>query len=807
MVTPVLRKGRIISSSLPPDSFFNTASQEDFIRFHEEQHPLDVLQTTAQLALQPWQSSLESPVPLYQHPFSSPPASPADSPVFSSPTFSTSRSPVTAVSADFSVGFDGSQLETASPSMSVSSSYNPVYHHLPTRPYTPQYPPRGSSPMLVPHGLPQTGSYIPSTCTSTSNGNNSHRHSIHQIAQGWEGDACASARTNGLARRSGIHSKTSSGGSGNAISSPLSATAYTSPSSSSSYAGLDSYQNPSQVIGSKSLPTPVQTPVQISFLAAPFQNYDPSSQNGENVEAEIAMRQAVMEQQQRLHRTQPQPLKMASSHQAAAASMEEDASFHHALAPSVSSRSHHDSPMTPQTTYDDLDDSSKAIVAHGEDRSRDVDRWMMDDYLHLDALSDFGGPNAAAVPIGVYQDELLHPTIIPQPPTSRKSVAVSGLPMPFRNILQAANQGHMSARSQSPAHSMSRERSPFRQGSQLAVDFRTSPLQSSNLAVSMPHGMDMEDQHDPQTEPKTISPKDAVLEFHEGPEDHGLPSLFPSSEAGFPPTQSYSPMDAFPNQYPRQADGLHFLQQPQQQQPQPQQQPPPPSQQGQQQQHQPSQPPPQQSRSEGGQRLSQHHSAGQTPNDPSRRPSDTSSDSGTYTCTYHGCTLRFETPAKLQKHKREAHRQAVSASATTGRDGEGNTLAMRNSQAGPHKCERINPSTGKPCNSIFSRPYDLTRHEDTIHNARKQKVRCHLCTEEKTFSRNDALTRHMRVVHPEVDWPGSGRKAASSARLGLGQRHFGDGARHDVNTPAHGRDLLPDRRFDFPDLVNRGLAA
>lgn len=65
------------------------------------------------------------------------------------------------------------------------------------------------------------------------------------------------------------------------------------------------------------------------------------------------------------------------------------------------------------------------------------------------------------------------------------------------------------------------------------------------------------------------------------------------------------------------------------------------------------------------------------------------------------------------------------------------------------QCERINPSTGKPCNTIFSRPYDLTRHEDTIHNARKQKVHCPLCTEEKTFSRSDALTRHLRVVHPE----------------------------------------------------------
>lgn len=139
-----------------------------------------------------------------------------------------------------------------------------------------------------------------------------------------------------------------------------------------------------------------------------------------------------------------------------------------------------------------------------------------------------------------------------------------------------------------------------------------------------------------------------------------------------------------------------------------------------------------------------------------QRPADTSSDSGTYSCTYHGCAERFETPAKLQKHKREGHRQVSPQQSNIGSASP--NLALRNSQAGPHRCDRINPSTGKPCNSIFSRPYDLTRHEDTIHNARKLKVRCHLCTEEKTFSRNDALTRHMRVVHPDVDWVGKQKR-------------------------------------------------
>lgn len=135
------------------------------------------------------------------------------------------------------------------------------------------------------------------------------------------------------------------------------------------------------------------------------------------------------------------------------------------------------------------------------------------------------------------------------------------------------------------------------------------------------------------------------------------------------------------------------------------------------------------------------------------RPANTRAEGGTYTCTYHGCALRFETPQKLQKHKREGHRQNATHPGDVTPGG-----GVRDSQAGPHTCHRINPSTGKPCNTQFSRPYDLTRHEDTIHNSRKMKVRCELCTEEKTFSRSDALTRHMRVVHPEVDFPGKSRR-------------------------------------------------
>ena len=82
----------------------------------------------------------------------------------------------------------------------------------------------------------------------------------------------------------------------------------------------------------------------------------------------------------------------------------------------------------------------------------------------------------------------------------------------------------------------------------------------------------------------------------------------------------------------------------------------------------------------------------------------------------------------------------------------------RDKIVGPYKCVRVNPSTGKSCNVEFSRAYDLTRHEDTIHCARKQKIRCDYCDEEKKFTRRDTLARHMRVVHPDVDFPGRKRR-------------------------------------------------
>ncbi|KAL1963870.1 hypothetical protein VTN77DRAFT_7676 [Rasamsonia byssochlamydoides] len=753
-----------------------SANLDDSVQIQDDQLPPDLLpfHQPQQSLESPFQSPFQSPVHL--HHLSSPLSSASASPIFSSPAFS-SRSPATAVSSDFPTVFDGGLFEA--PSMSATSSFNPsihVQHSTPSPFPTPQQFTTGS-PMLAQHGI------------------SSNNH-------GWDVDAniqlLSPARTQGgLPRRSGLqggaaHKRASSGSSGATDStSPQAATFNNHHQNSSSFSPsttnlngfADSYQN-----SNKALPTPAQTPVQNSLLAAPFQNYDPSSQNGDNAEAERAMRQAVMEQQQQQH-SQQQSQQLPQ--QAAA---DDEAPFQYSLAPSASSLSHQNSPVTPQTTYDDFDDASKAVV-RGEDRSPDFDRWM-DEYLQLDARSDFNGQGAATVPVGVpklnrtisdiYQDELYNTGVVPSPQVHKPNTSQAQnqpLMAPYRNLfadrLQAANRGHLSARSQSPANN--RERSPFRQGSPLAPDFRTARLQQSGLATTMqlPHtnGMGLGNQQDNQGEPKTISPKDALLEYHEGPEDTSIPSLFPSTQAGpdynvgggdnlglrrqsaFQPTQNYSQMESFPSQYAHQAAGLQqpfFLQQQQQQPNQAQQQPQHHQNNLMQQQFSVSLPT--MESTTGTTAPSVAAQVQHTQNEAARRPDDTSSDTGTYTCTYHGCTLRFETPAKLQKHKREAHRQTTMAGHLAGRDSQGNPLAVRNSQAGPHKCERINPSTGKPCNSIFSRPYDLTRHEDTIHNARKQKVRCQLCTEEKTFSRNDALTRHMRVVHPDVDWPGKQRR-------------------------------------------------
>lgn len=413
-----------------------------------------------------------------------------------------------------------------------------------------------------------------------------------------------------------------------------------------------------------------------------------------------------------------------------------------------------------------------------------------------------GVPKLERTMTDIYSDELYNPnfTIAAAPPTTMPQSTISPHADLFNQRLQAANNQHLSANNSQLSMTIPpRDKSPFRQGSPLAPvanNFQTTGLRF-NTAMHMREQQKAEadaralQQQIQRSSPSiatpqsTISPKDVDLVYNETEEDRNAP-LFPSQSqaqlykkaASIPPRDPTEPDQSLSQQSfasmattrresssdtsnaPAQPT-FNFLA--------------------------PSLP--------GGVRVPQQYpfvpqarrqpsnistttedfpttltsmdssSSDYAPVETSdiKKPANTTADSGTYTCTYHGCTLRFDTPAKLQRHKREGHRGSNTvASSTASNSDDGSVIANRNSQAGPHKCERINPSTGKPCNTIFSRPYDLTRHEDTIHNARKQKVHCPICTEEKSFSRNDALTRHMRVVHPQYADQSSRKRRAGS---------------------------------------------
>jgi hypothetical protein len=432
---------------------------------------------------------------------------------------------------------------------------------------------------------------------------------------------------------------------------------------------------------------------------------------------------------------------------------------------SVASSIAGDSPATP--TVGDVDVVEKR--RKGESSLPPYSLFNDGSSISPDGFSNI--PKLDRTMTDIYGDELYNPNfaITSTPPQQSHMTATSSANDVFSQRLNAANIQHLSA-AHSPTPTVSRDRSsPFRMGSPHALS------QQHDFGVASGNGMQfnsaqrMREQTkaqqdaqmfqqqmtrvgEPET-PKTISPKDAILEFTEPEGDANFP-LFGQEPTGFDMdqiakvmvSQEVKPQMAHLDQAG--AGGQHFpylsAQMPSSIQ-MPQQYPFVAR---------------TQSRNDSPPRLSSagSSSGGNTPAHYGR-PMGTGADGGTYTCTYHGCTLRFETPALLQKHKREGHRQTHGlANAARPASDMGMTSSLLNSQAGPHRCDRINPSTGKPCSTVFSRPYDLTRHEDTIHNARKQKVRCDLCTEEKTFSRADALTRHYRVCHPDMELPGKHRR-------------------------------------------------
>ena len=465
-------------------------------------------------------------------------------------------------------------------------------------------------------------------------------------------------------------------------------------------------------------------------------------------------------------------------------------------------------PTTPRTgNGEESDDGAFKVPANGE--SRNPRRMPRMDSDSQNWSADFrAGPRVELyrTESAACQDELYNPANFMANQQTSLQVAQprKDLLSPHSNLVNERVRTANSVRSQSPIVASQRDRSPFRTGSPLApvpADFSSpGPVLSSAEATRRQQRDQASAQefarHQPQLRreaTQTISPKDALLDYNDTDQDSGVSMFSDTIPAGY--ARHFGGTETFQNNFVsgtnqafgqfappsqqanlagfRSADGTNtqnyasFM----------------PSNTFQQQFKANSNMPAPESTPEFPAHLTSMESSvsdnpplssQESTTSPIQRPAHTGADSGSYTCTSQGCSQRFESPIKLQKHKREVHQPtysenlsasaSASASASPGHSSDesidlgtgltSSALAARNSQAGPHKCTRINPSTGKPCNTIFSRPYDLTRHEDTIHNRQKQKVRCQFCREEKTFSRNDALTRHMRVVHPEVDFQG-----------------------------------------------------
>ncbi|KAF1850030.1 uncharacterized protein K460DRAFT_400120 [Cucurbitaria berberidis CBS 394.84] len=532
---------------------------------------------------------------------------------------------------------------------------------------------------------------------------------------------------------------------------------------------------------SNHLPTPTHTPTQDSFMGNNNfnNNYTPTSSTmDQTMAAHMSMKQALMDQG------------------------DDVPDFAHSARQSVSSYGH-DSPATPHTAQSD--DMDFKMPANGETLHK-VDSWLFNQFCTYDddlEMRQHIVPKFERTYTDIAADNFYDPSTVAASSIPQTKPAQSSLLSPYRSNanenVQRALQAAQYARSQSPSSSASRGDSPFRRGSpyrQPNSSFN-SPMvgtaaaaREQNRQADAAYAMKSQMQSSDDTQPKTISPKDALLDYGEPDEDSKVP-LFPDGGASeydaqynggdqyrnatqstfdTTSTQAYRrdgwATPQFSSNFPttaapslqQQASNFNFVA---------------PSVQSNinniplastsQYRSTPSSMPAAVDQTpEFPAHLTSMESSASEAEPPNgsqnsdlflRKPTSSAADSGTYSCTYHGCSQRFETPQKLQKHKREGHRNTSLSTAMTSA-----AILERNSQAGPHKCERINPTTGKPCNTIFSRPYDLTRHEDTIHNARKQKVRCALCVEEKTFSRNDALTRHMRVVHPEVDFPGKHRR-------------------------------------------------
>jgi hypothetical protein len=240
---------------------------------------------------------------------------------------------------------------------------------------------------------------------------------------------------------------------------------------------------------------------------------------------------------------------------------------------SVASSTSNDSPATP--SLDEADDRRRI-------REHPAATLYLDEYsppLLVGAAFAAAPPKFNRTMTDVYGDELYSPSfaIASAPPPQSGHVAVSPSSDVFAQRLQAANTQHVNA-AHSPVSAVPRgDRSPFHQGSPLARlqhDFSAKPPSHSGMRFA---GSAQQQQQRAavrrhvSSQPaeadniKTISPKDAVLEFHGADGDANFP-LFPQQESshfdvnlggamghhaaesydGHPPVASQAPPPPFP---------------------------------------------------------------------------------------------------------------------------------------------------------------------------------------------------------------------------------------------------------------------
>jgi 26S proteasome regulatory subunit N4 len=386
----------------------------------------------------------------------------------------------------------------------------------------------------------------------------------------------------------------------------------------------------------------------------------------------------------------------------------------------------HDSPSASTPPGYDAQERRK----HGE--ASTVESWL-NEYLQLgDNAAYRSMPKLDRTMTDIYADELYNPSfqITSAPSTANASIPATVPPSNdvFAQRLQAANSQHLSAsQTQVPMTIPSRERSPFRQGSPLAPSGNNFGQQSPNFKFGTAAHMreqqkaendaralreQMERVSPGQSTPKTISPKDVDLVYHETDEDASMP-LFP------PPQQQRSPAQyrqhtslpreatdvdetasqhSFGSMATSRRESSSAYSATSQATPQqstfnfvspsvpgsvrqiPQQYPFVP-----QSRRQPSSLSNVTEDFPASLTSMESGSSDYVPDaSDNKKPSGAAADTGTYTCTYHGCTLRFETPAKLQRHKREGHRHSASV-IVGGGEGGMTSAALRNTQNGPHK--------------------------------------------------------------------------------------------------------------------------